>query len=351
MSKSSTLNNAVNVAFAEALERIRPERDRVEAVMREQLACDSELIRTIGEHLLSSGGKRIRPALVLWTAELHGYCGPRRTQVAAALEFIHTATLLHDDVVDGSELRRGQAAAHALWGNRRAILVGDYFYACASRLIVEDGNFDVLRVFSNTIGSMAQGELIQLQQSFQPEISETQYYRVIEHKTATLLAAASEIGAIVADVDKASVQTCAEYGRQLGLAFQIRDDALDYSAGEDVLGKPRFTDLHEGKVTLPLIFALERATPAEREKITTVLKTASANVLNELVNPAALVAKDEIDFAAVLEILEAHRCIADADARADEHARKAKQLLAEFSDGDAKQALLAAADFAVQRGY
>ncbi len=347
MSKSSS----PNPVFADALERIRAERDRVEAAMRAQLACDSDLIRTIGEHLLSSGGKRIRPALVIWTARLHGYSGPRQIQVAAALEFIHAATLLHDDVVDGSELRRGHAAAHALWGNRRAILVGDYFYACASRLIVEDGDFGVLRVFSDTIGGMAQGELIQLQQSFQPEISEAQYYQVIQHKTATLLSAACEIGAIVSGVGKAAIQISAEYGQQLGLAFQIRDDALDYVAGEEVLGKPRFTDLHEGKVTLPLIFALERATPAEREKITTVLKTASANAMNELVNPDALVAKEAIDFSAVLEILEVHRCIADADARAYEHAQKAKQILENFSDGESKRALLAAADFSVQRGY
>src|SRR5512134_2860630 len=243
--------------------------------MREQLASQSEVIAAVGDHVLSSGGKRVRPALLLLAAELCGYTGPRRVQVAAAVELLHTATLLHDDVVDLSEMRRGRPSANALWGNRRAVLAGDFFYARASSLIVEDGDLDILWIFADTIRSMAEGELLQLQRSFDSTVTEAHYFQVIERKSAVLLSAACESGGIVAGVTRAERRKLAEFGRELGLAFQLRDDALDYEAGEAELGKRPTADLREGKVTLPLLLALKRATPAERESVASVLKAAA----------------------------------------------------------------------------
>ena len=233
--------------------------------MRDQLTGESELLPTLGEHVLSSGGKRLRPVLLLLSAELCGYKGPRRVQVAAAIELLHTATLLHDDVVDYSDLRRGQASANAIWGNRRAVLAGDFFYARASNMIIEDGSIEILERFANTIRLMAEGELLQLQESFDTSITESQYYRVIERKSATLLSAACEAGAILGGVTRAERRKVADFGHELGLAFQLRDDALDYESSDRDLGKRRYADLHEGKVTLPLLLTLKRCTGGERE--------------------------------------------------------------------------------------
>src|SRR6185436_20703208 len=181
-------------SFAEALDHVGEALELVERAMREQLATDAEVIAAVGDHVLSSGGKRVRPAILLLAAELCGYTGPRRVHVAAAVELLHTATLLHDDVVDASPLRRGRPSANALWGNRRAVLAGDFFYARASSLIVEDGDHDILWIFADAIRSMAEGELLQLQRSFDPTVTEAHYFQVIERKSAVLLSAACESG-------------------------------------------------------------------------------------------------------------------------------------------------------------
>jgi octaprenyl-diphosphate synthase len=336
---------ASTASFALALERITPSLELVERSMRDQLASESEVIAAVGDHVLSSGGKRVRPALLLLCAELCGYTGPRRVQVAAAVELLHTATLLHDDVVDFSALRRGRPSAMALWGNRRAVLAGDFFYARASSMIVEDGDLDVLWVFSNTIRLMAEGEILQLQRSFDPEVTEAQYYAVIDRKSAALLGAACEAGAILGGVTRAERRQIAEFGRELGLAFQIRDDALDYEAGADVLGKPPFTDLREGKVTLPLLLALKRSTPAERAAVAALLKAIARREAHE--GDAAPLAEQEL--APALEIVARYRGVEDAVRRADEHVARARASVAPFPDGPAKEALTAAADFAVAR--
>jgi octaprenyl-diphosphate synthase len=342
-STSSTSALASSPGFAHALERITPSLELVERSMREQLASESEVIAAVGDHVLSSGGKRVRPALLLLCAELCGYTGPRRVQVAAAVELLHTATLLHDDVVDFSALRRGKPSAMALWGNRRAVLAGDFFYARASAMIVEDGDLDVLWVFSNTIRLMAEGEILQLQRSFDPEVTEAQYYAVIDRKSAALLGAACEAGAILGGVTRAERRQIAEFGRELGLAFQIRDDALDYEAGADVLGKPPYTDLREGKVTLPLLLALKRSTPAERAAAAAALKGIARRDPTE----GGPVGDEEL--APALEIVARYRGVEDAVRRADEHVARARASVAPFPDGPAKQALTAAADFAVAR--
>ena len=319
--------------------------------MREQLPANHASIDAVGEHVLDSGGKRLRPALVMLCAELCGYDGPRRVQVAAALELLHTATLLHDDVVDLADTRRGRAAARAIWGNRRAVLVGDYFYARASSMIVEDGDIDLLQIFSEAIGSMAEGELMQLERSFDLDVTEVHYYAVIDRKSASLISASSESGAVLGGVTRAERRRVAEFGRELGLAFQLRDDALDYSAGAEVLGKAPYTDLREGKVTLPLLLTLKRCNGQERELIASVLKTAQRRAAEleaeSTRTPEAVIPADEL--APVLELVRRHRGIEDTDRRAGEHVKRAGSAIAPFPGGPAKDALLGAALYSAER--
>jgi octaprenyl-diphosphate synthase len=334
----SPLNSA---AFPGALSRISEDLALVEQSMREQLGSPSPLVGALGEHVLGSGGKRMRPALLLLVAELCAYTGPRRIQVAAAVELLHTATLLHDDVVDLSELRRGRPSANALWGNRRAVLGGDFLYARASSMIVEDGDLDILWIFANTIRSMAEGELLQLERSFDPSVTESHYYAVIERKSAVLLSAACEAGAILGGVTRAERRWLAEYGRELGLAFQLRDDALDYEDREADLGKRPYDDLREGKVTLPLLLALKRCTATEREAVEAVLKAAA--------RAGSGASAESIDLAPAQDVVARYRGVADTVRRAAEHSDRAAAAIAPFPDGRAKRDLLDAAAFSVAR--
>jgi octaprenyl-diphosphate synthase len=335
--------------FHRAIERIAPALELVEQAMREQLGSPSDLVGHLGGHVLESGGKRLRPALLLLAGELCGYTGPRCVQVAAAVELLHTATLLHDDVVDLSELRRGRPSANAVWGNRRAILAGDFFYARASSMIVEDGDLDILWIFADTIRSMAEGELLQLERSFDATVTEAHYFSVIERKSAVLLAAACEAGAILGGVTRAERRKLAEFGREVGLAFQLRDDALDYEAGEAALGKRPHTDIREGKVTLPLLLALKRCTPAERNGVTEVLKCAAR--LSELGpgGAGAVPAAPELDLSPALDVVTRYRGVADTVRRAEQHMARAAAAIAPFSEGQSKEDLLAAARYAVGR--
>ncbi len=336
-----------------ALERIAGGMELVERSLRDQLASPQELIGTIGEHVLSSGGKRLRPTLLFLAAELCGYEGPRRVQVAAAVELLHTASLLHDDVVDLGEVRRGRPSANAIWGNSRAVLVGDFCLARASGMIVEDGDLEILWIFANTIGLMAEGELLQLQHSFDSSVTEAHYYNVIDRKSAALLAAACEAGAILGGVTRPERRRLAEFGREMGLAFQLRDDALDYSADQEVLGKQPHTDLREGKVTLPLLLTLKRCTSAERDAVDTILKGASDRRAELQVEgqgePGGVIAPQDLEL--VLELVERHRGVADTNRRAQQHVARGTAAIAAFPDCLAKEALLTAAEYAVDRSY
>ncbi len=329
-------------AFLATAARVGPRLELVDRAMREQLEAATALVPDMGQHVLDSGGKRIRPLLLLLCAELCGYTGPRCIQVAAAVELLHTATLLHDDVVDVSEQRRGRPSANAIWGNRRAVLGGDFFYARASSMVVEDGNLDILWVFADTIGRMAEGELLQLERSFDPTVTEAHYFSVIEGKSAVLLAAACEAGSILGGVTRAERRQLAEFGRELGLAFQLRDDALDYESSEGVLGKPPQADLREGKVTLPLILTLKRCGPAEREQIEALVKVAARS--STAGGPLG-----DGDVARALEIVERHRGVPDTVRRARSHLSQASAAIAPFPDCRAKEDLLAAAEYAVSR--
>ena len=317
--------------------------------MREQLRSASGRAGELGDHVLGSGGKRIRPALLLLSAELCGYTGARCVQVAAAVELLHTATLLHDDVVDFSELRRGRPSANAVWGNRRAVLAGDFLYARASSMIVEDGDSDILWIFADTIRQMAEGELLQLERSFDPTVTESHYFSVIERKSAVLLAAACEAGAILGGVTRAERRRLRDFGRELGLAFQLRDDALDYEAGEAELGKRTHTDIREGKITLPLLLALKRCTPTERDAVAGLLKGAARLAELDPAGATAAEAGAAIDLAPALDAVERYHGVVDTVRRAEQHMERAVAAIAPFSDGSIKQELLAAARFAVGR--
>jgi octaprenyl-diphosphate synthase len=325
----------------------------VERAMRDQLGGPSDLVVAIGDHVLSSGGKRIRPVLVLLSAEMCGYTGPRSIQVAAAIELLHTATLLHDDVVDFSDLRRGRPSANAIWGNRRAVLGGDFLYASASNMIIEDGSVEILERFADTIGLMAEGELLQLEFSFDVGATEAQYYKVIERKSATLLSVACESGALLGGVTRSERRSVADFGHELGLAFQLRDDALDYDSSSLTLGKRGHTDLREGKVTLPLLLTLKRCTGGERELIASVLKRArQADALGvDPTDPGRDGALTESDFASVVDLVDRYNGVPDTVKRANEHVARARASIAAFEDGDSKEALLAAADYAAGRDH
>ncbi|MBW2232169.1 MAG: polyprenyl synthetase family protein [Deltaproteobacteria bacterium] len=330
-------------AFDLVFGRIAASLELVEHAMQEQLGSDADLISVLGEHVLSSGGKRLRPALLLQSAELCGYTGPRRIQIGAAIELLHTATLLHDDVVDLADLRRGRPSANAIWGNRRAVLSGDFFYARASSMVVEDGNTEIIEIFSSAIRRMAEGELLQLQRSFDTTVTEAHYYDVIDRKSAALLSSACEAGAILGGVTRGERRRVAAFGRELGLAFQLKDDALDYNTSASVLGKTQYADLREGKVTLPLLLTLKRATNAERERIAVVLKAMGRHG-DELSAQA-----DLPDLVPIADLISRYHGITDTLRRADDHVKRAGEAIAVFPDSPAKQALLAAAAFAVTR--
>ncbi len=353
MKRSPSVSASPSIAgtIAGVFSRLSPTLELVERTLRDQLAGETDLIVSLGGHVLSSGGKRLRPALLLLSAELCGYTGPRRVQGAAAIELLHTATLLHDDVVDRSELRRGRPSANSIWGNRRAVLAGDFFYARASNMIIEDGSLEILERFAETIRLMAEGELLQLEFSFDVAATEAQYYRVIDRKSAALLRAACEAGAILGGVTRAERRSLAEFGRELGLAFQLRDDALDYESAAETLGKPCYADLVEGKVTLPLLLTLKRCAGGERERIASVLKRARQANAEEHTVPESEAANPICgdDLALVTELVSRYRGVVDTARRADEHVSRARDAIAAFPDCAARQALLTAADYAAAR--
>jgi octaprenyl-diphosphate synthase len=334
-------------------DRINGVLELVERALRDQLASESDVIVSLGEHVLSSGGKRMRPSLLILSAELCGYTGPRRVQMAAAIELMHTATLVHDDVVDFADLRRGRPSANAVWGNRRAVLAGDFLYGRASSLVIEDGNLDILEVFGNAVSLMAEGELLQMQRSFDCAVTETHYYRVIDRKSAALISAACEVGAILGQVTRAERRSLAEFGRELGLAFQLKDDALDYDKTAVALGKRNYVDVLEGKVTLPLLLTLKRCTNAQREEIASVVKAAGrlqASLPGRDAN-APESAEGLLDIEPVVQLVDRCHGVVDTERRAEEHADRAVAAIAAFPESPAKEALLAAASYTVSRDH
>ena len=244
-----------------------PEMAQVDSVIRQRLASEVVLINTISEYIIGAGGKRMRPMLVLLTARALGFEGPQRFELAAIVEFIHTATLLHDDVVDESALRRGRDTANALFGNAASVLVGDFLYSRAFQMMVSINRMRVLDVLAEATNVIAEGEVLQLINMHDPDVAVDAYLKVIRYKTAKLFEASARLGALIADASPEVEAACADYGCSLGVAFQLVDDALDYAGDAATMGKTVGDDLREGKPTLPLLVAMERGTPEERELI------------------------------------------------------------------------------------
>jgi octaprenyl-diphosphate synthase len=255
----------------------------VDAVIRQRLASDVAMINQIAHYIISAGGKRIRPMLVLMFANALGFGGRERFEMAATVEFIHTATLLHDDVVDESALRRGRQTANALFGNAASVLVGDFVYSRAFQMMVSVNRIRVLEVLADATNVIAEGEVLQLMNMHDPDLSVDDYLRVIRYKTAKLFEASARIGAILADAGLEIEESCAAYGRSLGTAFQLIDDLLDYEGATEQLGKNVGDDLREGKPTLPLLLAMERGNAYERELIRHAIEHGEVARLQEIV--------------------------------------------------------------------
>jgi len=255
----------------------------VDAVIQRRLSSEVALIDQISHYIVNAGGKRIRPRLVLLVAAALGFEGPEKHELAATVEFIHTATLLHDDVVDESSLRRGRQTANALFGNAASVLVGDFLYSRAFQMMVSTGRMRVLEVLADATNIIAEGEVLQLMNMHDPDLSVEDYLRVIRYKTAKLFEASAQLGAVLADAPPGIEEACASFGRSLGTAFQLIDDLLDYEGDTQALGKNVGDDLREGKPTLPLLLAMERGTPEERQMIRHAIEHGETERLPEIV--------------------------------------------------------------------
>jgi octaprenyl-diphosphate synthase len=325
-----------------ALSFLQDDLEQVERALARGTASIASLIPEIAEYTLGGGGKRIRPVLVLLGARLFGPAGPRAIQIAAAAEWLHSASLLHDDVVDGAPTRRGRASAAVLYGAKQAVLVGDYLYAVLCRTIVADGNRAILQRFAETIGHMAEGEVLQLSRSFTPQLDEATALEVIGRKTSSLLATAVECGAILGGAKPDEQRSLREYGWHLGLAFQLVDDALDYTGTSAELGKQPLTDLSEGKVTLPLLLALQDCAAGERAEL-------AAEIEGLAQAAAAGRAGDTGSLSRVAQAVERHGGAARTLARARAFADVAIARLEPFDEGAPRRALAELARFVVAR--
>jgi octaprenyl-diphosphate synthase len=294
------------------------------------------LIPQLASHIVAAGGKRLRPMLTLAAARLSGYRGDRHIALAACVEFIHTATLLHDDVIDESGLRRGRASANAVWGNKASVLVGDFLFSRAFQLMVADGSLKVLDILCQASAVIAEGEVLQLVTSNDTETSEQAYLDVVRCKTAALFAAACRIGAVIAARPKVEEEALESFGLNLGIAFQLIDDVLDYSARQAELGKTIGDDFREGKITLPVILAFRRGDETER-----AFWRRAVEDLDQ---------RDD-DLARAIALLDRHGALRDTIARAGHYGAIARDALGIFPDGAEKRALLESIDFAIMRAH
>ena len=311
--------------------------DDLRAVDREiesRLQSDVALIHQMGAYILHSGGKRLRPVTVLLGSRAFGYQGSAHTTLAAIIEFIHTATLLHDDVVDASEMRRGHSTANTIWGNEASVLVGDFLYSRAFEMMVEVNNMRVMEILAHTTNTIAKGEVMQLLNCHDPETTEENYIEVIRNKTAKLFQAAAQLAAVISDQPKEIETAMATYGMHLGTAFQLIDDALDYGRNNRELGKNIGGDLAEGKPTLPLIYTLRQGDTRQRELIRSAIEEGGLAQIE-----------------AVIDAIESTGSITYTARRAEDEAAQAIQALAVIPDSPYKQALHDLAHFSVHRSY
>ena len=316
------------------IEPISADMDAVNRVIRQQLHSDVPLVSQIAEYIISAGGKRIRPVLVLLVANAYGYRGTHHHTLATVVEFIHTATLLHDDVVDESSLRRGRETANAMFGNAASVLVGDFVYSRAFQMMVNVGDMRVMQILADATNVIAEGEVLQLLNMHDPDVNEARYLQVIRSKTAKLFEAAAQLGALIAGAPEAEVEAAAEYGRSLGTAFQLVDDALDYSGNASDIGKNVGDDLREGKPTLPLIYLMENGTSEQRLLVRSCIENGDETHFDEIL--AAITSSGALDYT----MQEAAKA-----------ARRATDALSGMPGSQFKDALLNLARFAVDRNH
>ena len=313
---------------------IAADMEAVNAVIRQRLQSEVALVNQIAEYIISAGGKRIRPVLVLLLANAYGYRGTGHHELAAVVEFIHTATLLHDDVVDESSMRRGRQTANAMFGNAASVLVGDYLYSRAFEMMTSLDLMRVMQILSRATTVIAEGEVLQLLNMHDPDVTQESYLRVIRSKTAKLFEAAAQLGALVAGANDAQIEAAGEYGRSLGTAFQLIDDVLDYAGDAAEIGKNVGDDLREGKPTLPLIYVMENGTPEQRELIRTCIEQG-----------------DETHFDAVLAAVTNSGALDFTRREAEAAARRASAAIADLPESEYKQSLLQLCTFAVDRNH
>jgi octaprenyl-diphosphate synthase len=313
--------------------------DDMQAVNRmivSRTGSDVTMIPEVANHLIASGGKRLRPMLTLAAAALCGYAGDGHVKLAASVEFMHTATLLHDDVVDESDMRRGKLAARMLWGNEASVLVGDFLLGQAFKMMVEVASLGALEVLANAAAVIAEGEVMQLSAAKNTATTEDDYLAVIRSKTAALFAAACEVGPILAGGDKAAQAACRSYGMNLGIAFQLVDDALDYGGASATLGKNVGDDFREGKITLPVVLSFRRGSEEERGFWRRTLEEGHVR---------------DGDVEMAVAIMRRHRAIEDTVERARHYGAMARDALAIFPESEMKRALLATVDFCIARAH
>jgi octaprenyl-diphosphate synthase len=321
-----------SLTAAAVLSVVTDDMRRVDAVIRARLDSDVGLVRQVAEHIVAGGGKRLRPALLLLAAGATGFHGDARLELAAVVEFIHTATLLHDDVVDESQLRRGHRTANSAFGNSAAVLVGDFLYSRAFQMMVGLDNLRVMRVLADATNTIAEGEVLQLMNCHDPDVDEARYLDVVRRKTAKLFEAAARLGAVLGGADPALEQGMADYGMHLGTAFQVIDDVLDYSGAAQDTGKSLGDDLAEGKPTLPLIRAMQAGSAGQRAVVR-----------------RAILDGGREDFAQVLAVIEATGALGYARAAAARESEAAVRAIGALPASTYRDSLLELADFSVSR--
>jgi len=313
---------------------IAPDMAAVNTVIRARLHSEVSLVNQIAEYIISAGGKRIRPVLVLLVANAYGYQGTAHHELAAVVEFIHTATLLHDDVVDESSMRRGRQTANALFGNAASVLVGDFLYSRSFQMMVGLNNMRVMQILSDATNVIAEGEVLQLLNMHDPDVTEDSYLLVIRSKTAKLFEAAAQLGALVSGATDAEIDAAGEYGRSLGTAFQLIDDVLDYAGDAAEIGKNVGDDLREGKPTLPLIYLMENGTPEQRELVRSCIEHG-----------------DEQHFDAILSAVTNSGALDYTRRHALDAAERARAAIADLPESVFKDSLLQLCRFAVDRNH
>ncbi|RFB67239.1 MULTISPECIES: octaprenyl diphosphate synthase [unclassified Herbaspirillum] len=328
---SAALQTATPNSF---IDPIAADMGEVNTVIRQQLYSEVPLVNQVSEYIISAGGKRIRPVLVLLIANAYAYKGKAHHSLAAVIEFIHTATLLHDDVVDESSLRRGKETANALFGNAASVLVGDFLYSRAFQMMVTVGNARVMQIVADATNVIAEGEVLQLLNMHNPDVNEEDYLRVIRSKTAKLFEAAAQLGALISGADEAGIEAAGEYGRSLGTAFQLIDDVLDYSGNAAEIGKNVGDDLREGKPTLPLIYLMENGTAEQRELVRSCIENGDEQHFNEIL--AAITSSGALDY---------------TRQEAQKAARRAADAVQSLPDSKYKNSLLELSTFAVDRNH